>query len=49
MVTHDIHAARLFADHFVMLHEGKVLMGGTFEELKRSHDEFVGRFLQQAA
>ena len=49
VVTHDIHAAKLFADRFVMLHEGKVLIGGTFEELQRSRDEFVARFLQQAA
>ncbi len=49
VVTHDIHGAKSFADRLVMIHKGSILIGGTFEDLQHSHDEFVSRFLQQAA
>jgi phospholipid/cholesterol/gamma-HCH transport system ATP-binding protein len=49
VVTHDIHGAKSFADRMVMIHEGAILIGGTFEDLQRSPNKFVSRFLQQAA
>jgi phospholipid/cholesterol/gamma-HCH transport system ATP-binding protein len=45
VVTHDIRGARTFADRLVMLHEGKILAEGTFEELRASKDEVVSRFM----
>jgi phospholipid/cholesterol/gamma-HCH transport system ATP-binding protein len=49
MVTHDIHGAKHTADRLVVLREGKIVTEGTFAELQRSKDEFVVRFLQEAA
>jgi phospholipid/cholesterol/gamma-HCH transport system ATP-binding protein len=45
VVTHDIRGAKVFADRLVILHEGKILAEGTFEDLQRSQDEFVKTFL----
>jgi phospholipid/cholesterol/gamma-HCH transport system ATP-binding protein len=49
VVTHDIDGARSFSDRMVFLHEGTVLMEGTFDDLQRSHNQFVSRFLSDAA
>ncbi len=49
VVTHDIHGARAFADRMVVLHEGNILTEGTFEDLQRSDNQFVTRFLRDAA
>jgi phospholipid/cholesterol/gamma-HCH transport system ATP-binding protein len=48
VVTHDIHSAKTIASRLILLHEGKVAIEGTFEELKRSEDEFVGEFLRNS-
>jgi len=47
VVTHDLHSARTIADRIALLHEGKVLIDGSFEELEKSEDEFVMEFLKQ--
>ena len=49
VVTHDIHNAKSFADRLVVLHDGKIVSQGTYEELGRSQDEFVVRYLRDAA
>jgi phospholipid/cholesterol/gamma-HCH transport system ATP-binding protein len=49
VVTHDIHAAKSFSDHLLVIHEGHILTEGTFADLKRSKDKFVVRFLSEAA
>ncbi len=49
VVTHDIHGARSFSDRLVLLNEGRISIEGTFEDLKNSHDQFVERFLKDAA
>jgi phospholipid/cholesterol/gamma-HCH transport system ATP-binding protein len=49
VVTHDIHGARCFADRLVVLNEGKILTTGTFDDLQKSSDPFVTRFLSEAA
>ena len=48
VVTHDVHGAKLFADRFVLLREGKVAIDGTFEQLEQSQDPFVVQFLKDA-
>jgi phospholipid/cholesterol/gamma-HCH transport system ATP-binding protein len=48
VVTHDIHQAKTFADRIILIDEGRVAIDGTFEELKKSEDEFVGKFLKDA-
>jgi len=45
VVTHDIHAAKSFSDRFVLMNEGKILIDGAFEDLKKSRDQFVVQFL----
>jgi phospholipid/cholesterol/gamma-HCH transport system ATP-binding protein len=49
VVTHDIHAARDFADRMALINDGRVLLEGTFEELQRSGDSFVQQFFRKAA
>ncbi len=49
VVTHDIHAVRLISDHVVMLRDGRIAMEGTFQEMKKNKDEFITRFLKNAA
>jgi len=48
VVTHDIHTARAISDRVVVLNEGNILMEGTFEELQKSKEPFVGQFLKDA-
>ena len=49
VVTHDIHGAKIFSDRLVLVHEGNILIEGTFEDLRKSKDEFVVRFLRDGA
>jgi phospholipid/cholesterol/gamma-HCH transport system ATP-binding protein len=48
VVTHDIHTARAISDRVVVLKEGNILMEGTFEDLQKSKEPFVGQFLKDA-
>src|SRR5580658_3188513 len=45
VVTHDVHGAKTFSDLLILLDEGKIVAQGTFEDLRKSKDEFVVRFL----
>jgi len=45
VVTHDIHGAKTFSDLLILLDQGNVVARGTFEELGKSKDDFVARFL----
>ncbi len=46
LVTHDLAEARYFADRIVLLHEGRVVQEGSFDDLvNRPADPFVTRFL----
>ena len=38
----------MFAERVVMIHEGRVLVDGTFEDLGKSEDEFVSRYWREA-
>ena len=49
VVTHEIHSAKIFADRFVLMNEGKVLADGVFDELRKSRNTFVAEFLREAA
>jgi phospholipid/cholesterol/gamma-HCH transport system ATP-binding protein len=49
VVTHDMHAAQKFSDRMVVLNDGTIRAEGTFEDLKRSRDEFVIQYLREAA
>lgn len=43
-ITHDMSCAKLTADRIVILKEGIVVVEGSYEELKRSEDEWVRSF-----
>jgi phospholipid/cholesterol/gamma-HCH transport system ATP-binding protein len=45
VVTHDIHGAKAFSDQLILLDRGSIVAQGTFEDLRKSKDEFVVRFL----
>ena len=47
VVTHDLHSAKTIADRIALLHDGTVLIEGSFKELEKSDDEFVSEFLQR--
>jgi phospholipid/cholesterol/gamma-HCH transport system ATP-binding protein len=47
VVTHDLHSAKTIADRIALLHEGRVLIEGTFAELEHSDNEFVSEFLKR--
>ena len=49
VVTHDIHGAKIYADRFVLMNDGNIVVDGTFEDLRRSRDKFVTEFLREAA
>jgi phospholipid/cholesterol/gamma-HCH transport system ATP-binding protein len=46
MVTHNIPSARHVGDELAMLHEGKVIVQGTAEELDRSDNALVRAFMR---
>jgi phospholipid/cholesterol/gamma-HCH transport system ATP-binding protein len=48
MVTHDVAFSRSFVDRFLLLHEGDIRIEGTFDDLQKSHDPFVSRFMREA-
>ena len=47
VVTHDLHSAKTIADRLALLHEGKVLIEGAFNELEKSDNQFVSEFLKR--
>jgi phospholipid/cholesterol/gamma-HCH transport system ATP-binding protein len=49
VVTHEIRSAKIFADRFVLMNEGKILADGAFDELRKSRNNFVADFLREAA
>ncbi len=48
VVTHDLHSAKTIADRLALLNEGRVVIEGDFEELQKSHIEFVNEFLKHS-
>jgi phospholipid/cholesterol/gamma-HCH transport system ATP-binding protein len=47
VVTHDLHSAKTIADRIALLHDGNVLIEGSFKELEKSGDKFVLEFLKR--
>jgi phospholipid/cholesterol/gamma-HCH transport system ATP-binding protein len=48
VATHDMHSVRCFSDRAVLLDKGRVLIDGSFDDLKNSSDPFVSEFLTAA-
>ena len=49
IVTHDVRVARAVSDRLALMRDGNILIEGTFDQLHKSHDKFVSRFLQLAS
>lgn len=49
VVTHDLASMRSLADHVVILGESKCLYQGNLEELEKTEDPYLRRFLDRAA
>jgi phospholipid/cholesterol/gamma-HCH transport system ATP-binding protein len=47
VVTHDLHSARTIAGRLAILHQGDVVIEGSYEDLEKSHDEFVEEFMKR--
>jgi phospholipid/cholesterol/gamma-HCH transport system ATP-binding protein len=47
VVTHDLLSAKTIADRLALLHEGNVLIEGSFEDLEKSDNEFVSEFMKR--
>lgn len=43
-ITHDMTCARMTANRIIMLKEGVVVAGGSYEELEKSEDEWISSF-----
>jgi phospholipid/cholesterol/gamma-HCH transport system ATP-binding protein len=44
VITHDVECARITANRFIIIRDGKVLAEGTYEELSGSEDEWIRSF-----
>ena len=47
VVTHDLHGAETVCDRVALLRDGDILIQGSFEDLRKSEDEFVTQFLRE--
>jgi phospholipid/cholesterol/gamma-HCH transport system ATP-binding protein len=47
VVTHDLLSAKTIADRIALLHEGNVLIEGSFEDLQKSDNKFVAEFMKR--
>jgi phospholipid/cholesterol/gamma-HCH transport system ATP-binding protein len=49
MATHDLYSARTVSNRLALLHEGNILIEGSFEVLKQSDHPFVLEYLKQVS
>ncbi|MGB8458209.1 MAG: ABC transporter ATP-binding protein [Candidatus Acidiferrum sp.] len=47
VVTHDLQSAKTIADRIALLHEGCVLIEGSFQDLEKSDNKFVSEFMKR--
>jgi phospholipid/cholesterol/gamma-HCH transport system ATP-binding protein len=47
VVTHDLRVARLFSDRFVLIHEGRLIAEGTYDDLRKSRDPMAMQFMSE--
>ena len=46
VVTHDLHGAKTVSNRLALIHQGNILAEGTFEELHKSTEPFVSKFMR---
>ena len=49
VVSHDLHTTKRFADRLILIENGAIRAEGSFADLEANHDEFVTKYLQNAA
>ena len=49
VVTHDLHGAKTVSYRLVLIHDGNILIEGTFDDLRKSKDTFVSQFLREGS
>ncbi len=46
IITHDIPCAKITADRVMIMHEGKCIAEGTYDEIENSNNDFVRSFFK---
>jgi len=46
IITHDMSCAKITADRVLILHDGKCIAEGTYQELENSEDTFIRSFFK---
>lgn len=46
IITHDVECARIASNRVIIIHEGKFVAEGTFQELVKSEDKWVRSFFE---
>lgn len=49
VVTHDISNAKTISDRLALMHEGNILIEGTFNDLRESSNELVSQFMSDVS
>ena len=49
VVTHDLPSAKAISDRLALMRDGKIVIEGTFADLKKSKDPFVSKFINRAS
>jgi phospholipid/cholesterol/gamma-HCH transport system ATP-binding protein len=49
VVTHDLQSAKTIAGRLALLHQGNIVIEGSFEDLEKSRDKFVLDFMRRDA
>jgi phospholipid/cholesterol/gamma-HCH transport system ATP-binding protein len=47
VVTHDLHEAKTISNRLALLHEGKFIIEGTFDDLIQSQNPLVSKFMRE--
>jgi phospholipid/cholesterol/gamma-HCH transport system ATP-binding protein len=47
VVTHDLQSARTIAGRLALLHEGNIVIEGSFSDLEKSEEKFVSDFMRR--
>jgi len=48
IVTHDVHGVKGISDRLAIVSEGKIVIDGTLDDLKKSRDPFVSTFMMRS-
>jgi len=46
VVTHDVYGAKAYSDRMLLLHDGRIKVEGSFDDLEESKEELVSKFFR---